>query len=83
MSRLTNLSKTQQGFQIAIILSLLVMLVLPLILPTNPIQNERMIHLTIEEALPSAENPHLNLTYYVLSNLTELDVVSDSVIAGD
>ncbi len=83
MSRLTNSSKAQQGFHLAIILSFLVMLVLPIFIPTYPIQDERIIHLTIEESLPSAENPYLNLTYHHLSNLTEVNVVSDSVIAGD
>lgn len=83
MSLLTNSSKAQQGLQLAIISSLLVMLVLPIIIPTNPIQDERIIPPTTEEALPSAETPNLNLTYYVLSNLTEVDIASDSVIAGD
>jgi len=82
MSRRTNSSKAQ-GFLFVIILSVLVMLVIPINIPTCPIQDERIIHLTIEEALPSAENPDFNLTYHILSNLTEVDVASDSVIAGD
>ncbi|MCK4568109.1 MAG: hypothetical protein KAU48_12460 [Candidatus Thorarchaeota archaeon] len=83
MSSQANSSKYQQGFQLAIILSLLVMLVIPINIPTHSIQDEWIIHLTFEETLPSAENPHLNLTYHILSNLTEVNVVSDSVIAGD
>lgn len=83
MSRLTNSSKAQQSFQLTIILSLLMMLFIPIHIPTYPIQDKQMIHLPIDEALPSAENPDFNLTYHILSNLTEVDVVSDSVIAGD
>ncbi len=83
MSRLTILSKARQGFLFAIILSLLAMLVLPISIPTHSIQDERIIHLTLEEALPSAENPQLNLTYQILTNLNDTPVISDSVIAGD
>jgi len=74
--RLINSSKAQQGFQLVIIVSLLVMLVLPINVPTHPIKDVEIIHLTSEEALLSAENPHLNLTYRTLSNLTEVNIVS-------
>jgi len=59
------------------------MLVLPINVPTHPIKDVEIIHLTSEEALLSAENPHLNLTYRTLSNLTEVNIVSGGVIAGD
>ena len=83
MNSPTNSSKGRQGFKFVIVLALVVILTLSISAPTQQIQNEQIVHFTIEEAIPSAENPHINLTYQILTNLSDTPVVSGSVIAGD
>ncbi|MBE0527514.1 MAG: hypothetical protein IH631_11275 [Candidatus Thorarchaeota archaeon] len=45
--------------------------------------NERNNSTHLDKYVPSAEKPSLNLIYYVATNLTEVPVLSNSVIAGD
>ncbi|MGY5859286.1 MAG: hypothetical protein RTU63_07945 [Candidatus Thorarchaeota archaeon] len=77
MSGLTNSINPRYKIPIVIILALVVTLVLPL---TVPVSDDIAV---LDTYVPSAENPSLNLTYFVATNLTEIPVVSDSTIAGD
>ncbi len=63
-----------------IVLLLLMMLVQPMVIPTN---NESMNLDKCETHSLSAENPHLNLTYYRLTNLTESPIIDGLTIGGD
>ena len=80
MSGLTNSINHRHKISIAIILVLVVMLVQPVFVP---ILNERNNSTHLDRYVPSAENPTLNLTYYIATNLTKVPVVSNSMIAGD
>jgi len=83
MSFLTKSNKGRQSFQLAIVIALVVTLTLSISVQTHPFQDTRTSHFTIDEVISSAENPHLNLTYHILTNLTDTSVTSNSVIAGD
>ena len=63
-----------------VMILIMVTLIHPLIMPVSNGYDNFALH---ETYVPSAENPSLNLTYYLATNLTEVDVVSDSVISGD
>lgn len=80
MSGLTNSINHRHKISITIILVLVVMLIQPLFIPTL---GENTNSTRFDRFVPSAENPSLNLTYFVSTNLTEVPVVSNSVIAGD
>ncbi|MHA1863994.1 MAG: hypothetical protein ACTSWA_09520 [Candidatus Thorarchaeota archaeon] len=83
MSLLIKSNRGRQSFQLAIVIALVVTLTLSISVQTHPVQDTRTSHFTIDEVIPSAENPRLNLTYHILTNLTDTPVTSDSVIAGD
>jgi len=80
MSGLRNLINPRYKLPIVIILVLVVTLVQPLVVPLSNEHNNLPL---LSTNIPSAENPSLNLTYYVPTNLDEIPVVSDSKIAGD
>lgn len=80
MNGRTNSMKSRHRLPIVIILVLVVTLTQPLVMP---VLSEYDNFTPIKNSVPSAENPSLNLTYYFPTNLTEADVVSDSIIDGD
>ncbi|MHA1138050.1 MAG: hypothetical protein ACTSSE_16345 [Candidatus Thorarchaeota archaeon] len=80
MSGLTNPINQRHRLPIVIILVLVVTLVLPLIIP---VLDEYDDFALLDTYVASAENPSLNLTYHIATNLTEVEVVSDSTISGD
>lgn len=80
MSSLTNSIIHRQKIPFVVILVLVVTLVQPSVVS---IQNEPNGFSLLDNYVPTAETPSLNLTYFVLADLTEVPVVSDSVIAGD
>jgi len=63
-----------------IVLLLLMMLVQPMVIPTynEPVNLEKCDNTNL-----SAENPYLNLSYYLLTDLTETPIVDGMSIAGD
>jgi hypothetical protein len=79
MSCLTN---SRKGLKIGLILVLMISLVVPISILTQPNPDERMNRLPSESITLSAEVPLLNLTYYTASDPTCRPVVNDSVIGG-